>query len=162
MVNLGGFFKEIGTNPIIKQAIANGIEQNTPIADMLQPLLDDGSLIDTLKTYIEDVAVVEEKLKTFIGQQVKKAADAKAKKEAADIAAKEKAKKEADEAAALSNSFIEDDTEEEDEEDIELEVQPCVPPRTQNPIWLYAGCFIERMIEEHRTHLVTPEHEYYY
>jgi hypothetical protein len=137
----------LGKNECIQQYILDGIKSKKTSAEIVQEIMDDMTIMVVLKSFVENENTVLEKVKTVVGQQMKKMNTVIEK-------------------PSLENKMISvstSDSNESDEEDAPIyDIQPCVQPLTKNPIWLFPGCYMERMENEHRIHLVTAQHECYY
>jgi hypothetical protein len=142
--NIGDLFKEFSENSNIQYYITEGIKENQNILDIVGCIFDDNELIEFLTTFVSNVTTIKDKLKIFVGQQIKKMSSSNDKKE----------KKEEQQQNLKQNN-------EEDEDDTtQIMVEPYAPPLTDNPRWLFQGCYVEQI--GLRMHMSTPDHEFYY
>jgi hypothetical protein len=142
--NIGGLFKELGKNECIQQYISDGIKSKKMTTEIVEQIMNDSTIMVVLKSFVENENTIIEKVKTVVGQQMKKMNTIVEK-------------------PFLENKAISISTDlaESDEEPV-YEIQPCVPPLSKNPTWLFPGCYMERLENDHRIHLVTSQHECYY
>ena len=70
--NIGGLLKEFVKNKYIHTHILEGMDWNACNNDIAEMIMYDDFIMPILKTYVDDESIIIDKLKVFIGQQVKK------------------------------------------------------------------------------------------
>jgi hypothetical protein len=86
--NIGELFKELGSNPYVKTHILEGIDFQMSNDEIAEIVTYDDMIMTVLKGCVDNENIILEKLKIFVGQQVKKisAAAAEQTKEHTNVA----------------------------------------------------------------------------
>jgi len=70
--NVGELFKEFGSNRFIKTHILDGMDLNISSDDIAEIITYDDMIMPVLKACVDNEKIILDKLKIFVGQQVKK------------------------------------------------------------------------------------------
>jgi hypothetical protein len=95
--NVGELFKELGSNAYVKTHILEGMDFDMSNDEIAEMITYDDMIMDVLNEHVDDGKIVLEKLKIFVGQQVKKIS-------AANTAAAEQAKEQQNVSLEVSES----------------------------------------------------------
>jgi hypothetical protein len=148
--NIAGLFKELGNNDVIKKYIEDGVQNKVNNDDIHLQIVNDVSLMALLTSYVENTSIINDKVKIFVGQQVKKLVAIETKKN-------EKGKEKV--SIKISEGTCSDEDKDEENDNV-VEIKPCVLPLTDKPRWLFPGCYVEQI--GIRMHMVNGDFECYY